>query len=189
MKKKTVVFIKGTRLYLRPLSIEDVPTIQRYANDPEVRHYVSNVYPLSLQEEKKWVEEAMKRDKEDILFVVCLKKSDKLLGLMGLHGINYVDGTASTGTLFGAKEEWNKGYAQEAKMLLLEYAFLTLNLRKVCSAAFLENKGSIQHNKNCGYVVEGILKKHWYRDGTYHNKVLLSVFKKDWMKIKKQNEL
>jgi RimJ/RimL family protein N-acetyltransferase len=86
--------------------------------------------------------------------------------------------------MLGAKEEWNKGYAQEAKMLLLEYAFQTLNLRKVCSAAFAENKGSIKHNLNCGYQIEGKRKKQFYRDGKYHDETILSVFKEDWLKLK-----
>ncbi len=185
MKKKLVVFLQGKRVYLRPLDLGDVEDIQRYANDPEVRRYLSNVYPLSLYEEQEWVKKSSTRDIHDIVLAVVLKKGHKLLGCMGLHSIDYVSGTAKTGSMLGAKEEWNKGYAREAKMLLLEYAFLTLNLRKVCSRAFVDNKGSIQHNLNCGYKVEGILKKHVYRAGKYHDNVLLAVFKQDWLKVKR----
>lgn len=186
MKKKRTVFLQSTRLYLRPLCLRDVSTLQAYANDPEVRHYVANVYPISLQDEEAWIKKVMERNPNDIILAVVLKKNDKMLGCMGLHHIDYVNRIATTGTLFGAKEEWNKGYAQESKMLLLEYAFLTLNLRKVCSTATAPNIGSIKHNKKCGYIVEGVQKDQWYRDGKYHDNVLLAVFKEDWLKIYKK---
>lgn len=185
MRTKPIVFLEGKRLYLRPLCIADVPVIQRYVNDPDVRRYLANVFPVSEQDEEQWVKKVMQRDETNIVLAVVLKKRHKLLGCMGFHRINYVDGTAYTGAMLGAKEEWNKGYGQEAKMLLLEYAFLTLNLRKICSTATAPNKGSILHNTKCGYKIEGYLKKQTYCDGKYYDHVLLAVFKQDWLKVKK----
>lgn len=104
---------------------------------------------------------------------------------MGLHKIDYVNGIAETGAMLGAKDQWNQGYGAEAKMLILEYAFLTLNLRKILSTTIAKNKGSIKHNQNCGYKIDGVRKKHFYRNGKYHDEVLLSVFKKDWLKLRK----
>jgi RimJ/RimL family protein N-acetyltransferase len=188
MKKKHVIFLEGKRLYLRPLELSDASIVQKYSNDPEVRHYLSNVFPLSRESEEEYIKKVSAMDRGDIVLAVVLKKNHKLLGCMGLHKINYVSGLASTGSMLGAKEEWNKGYAREAKMLLLEYAFLTLNLRKVCSAAFAKNKGSIKHNQNCGYQIEAVLKKHHYRDGKYQDFVMLAVFRKDWIKLRNKTE-
>ncbi len=186
-KEKTVIFLEGKRLYLRPVDLSDLEEFQRFANDPDVRQYLLNVLPISKMHEENWIKKTMERNPNDVTFAVVLKKDNKLLGCMSLGDIDYINGFATTGSMLGAKEEWNKGYAQEAKMLILEYAFLTLNLRKVCSAAFYENKGSIKHNLKCGYKIEGTLKRHCYRDGKYHDQVLLSVFKRDWLRLKKQN--
>ncbi|MBP6857671.1 MAG: GNAT family N-acetyltransferase [Candidatus Pacebacteria bacterium] len=186
MKKKTpVIFLQGKRLYLRPLDLSDLSLVQRFVNDPDVRKYLSSTYPLSKGDEEEWIKRVSSRNPNNIVLAVVLKKDNKFLGTMGLHRIDYVSGIACTGSMLGAKEEWNKGYAREAKMLLLEYAFMTLNLRKICSDAFAKNKGSIKHNQNCGYKVEGVLKRHHYRDGKYHDQVLLSVFKRDWLKLRK----
>lgn len=184
MKKKPVIFLEGKHLYLRPVSLEDLEPITQFRNDPEVWHYLARVHPCSIQLEKEWIEKVMKEDSGSMMFAVVLKQKNKFLGTMGLGKINYIDGTAETGSMLGAKEEWNKGYAKEAKMLLLQYAFQTLNLRKVCSLAFAENKGSIKHNLNCGYQIEGVRKRHYYRDGKYHDQVQLAVFKTDWLKLK-----
>ncbi|MEK7228136.1 MAG: GNAT family protein [Patescibacteria group bacterium] len=184
MKKKPIIFLEGKRLCLRPVDLSDLDVLQSYANDPEVRRYLTNVMPVSKLDEETWIKKVMTRG-SDVIVAVVLKKGDKLLGTMALMKINHIDGTAETGSMLGAKEEWNKGYAREAKMLLLDYAFQTLNLRKVCSLAFVANKGSIKHNLNCGYKIEGIRKKHYYRDGKYYDQVLLAIFKQDWLKLRR----
>lgn len=182
MKTKNTVFLEGKNVYLRPLELSDLAILQKYVNDPEVRRYLSSIYPQTLQDEEAWLRKIMTSNPNSIEFGVVLKKGNKLLGCMGLRILSHVDGTADTGTMLGAKDEWNKGYASEAKMLLLEYAFLTLNVRKVCSRAYAPNLGSIRHNQKSGYVIEGRLKDHIYREGKYHDLVMLAVFKDVWIK-------
>lgn len=189
MKKKVtpVVFLEGKRLYLRPIEQSDVCAMQRYVNDPEIRCYLSNSYPISLFAEQAYAEKKMKHDPTDITLAICLKKGNRFIGLMGLHRIDYINRIATTGSVIGEKDEWNKGYGQEAKALLLEYAFDTLNLRKISSAAIEGNKRSIQHNIKCGYQIEGVLKKEFFKNGRYYDKVMLGIFKESWKKHKKQN--
>lgn len=107
MQTKPIVFLEGKRIYLRPLDLSDVKLIQKYANDPDVRHYLSNLFPASQQDEESWIKKIMERNPNEVVLAVVLKKQNKLLGCMGLHKINYVDGTASTGSMLGAKDEWN----------------------------------------------------------------------------------
>lgn len=183
---KQTAFLVGKRLYLRPVELKDAKLFYQYVNDPEVRHYLATIYPITQIAEESWIKKTSEVNEGNIVLAVVLKKNNKVLGTMGLHKINHVNGTASTGTLLGAKEEWNKGYAKEAKMLLLDYAFNTLNLRKICSDAYAPNKASIAHNMRCGYKIEGYLKKHIYRDGKYNDMVLLAVFKEDWLKLQKK---
>ena len=191
MKKKTkpIVFLEGKRLYLRPIESSDIPALCRYINDPEVRCYLSNNYPISLLAEQKYTEKKMEMSDSEVILAICLKKGDRFIGVMGLHKIDYINRTATTGAMIGEKSEWNKGYGQEAKNLLLTYAFNTLNLRKISSAAIAANKRSIQHNIKCGYKLEGVMKKEFFKSGRYYDKVILSVFKSDWAKFKKQNGL
>ncbi len=76
-----------------------------------------------------------------------------------------------------------QGYGTEAKMLLLDYAFNTLNLRKVCSTVLAFNGRSQRYNEKCGYVVEGVQKAQVFRDGSYHDLILMAVFRDDWLPV------
>ncbi len=181
--KKIVKFLESKRLYLRPVEMKDISTLQRFINDRDVRRYLYAIYPISLKEEEEVVQGWMRESSENVILAVVKKQGNVLLGTLALHKINHPNGTAFTGFALGEKKEWNKGYGTEAKMLLLEYAFHTLNLRKICSEAVAPNKGSIKHNEKCGYKLEGVRKAHIYRDGKYHDLVQTAVFREDWEKI------
>lgn len=187
-KPSKLVFRMGKRIYLRPLSREDAHILTTWINDPEVHQFLTTLKPVTLEDEYDWFEETRK-NKTLAVFVIVLKETDEPIGVMGLHEINNLHGTATTGSFIGRKDCWNKGYGTEAKMLVLEYAFNTRNLRKICSSVFDFNGRSKRALEKCGYRVEGVLKKHRYRNGRYCDEIRLAVFKKDfmplWRKFKK----
>ncbi len=75
---------------------------------------------------------------------------------MGIHRINWKDRTATTGAVIGEKAYWDKGYGSEAKMLVLDYAFNMLNLRKICSQVLAFNKRSHPRPDPDGGVQRGL---------------------------------
>ncbi len=108
------------------------------------------------------------------------KKTKTPIGTIGLHNINWVDRNATTGTVIGEAKHRGKGYSKDAKMVLLEYAFLTLGMHKIISHADARNIASIEYSKSCGYVFESRLKEHLFRNGEWVDMVSLACFYKDW---------
>ena len=182
-KRNDVVFLDGWRLYLRPPCKDDLPYLTRWINDEEVWQFLKLSLPMSESAETAWLEGLDKRKDTDIILVIVDKKTGKPIGSMGIHRINWKDRRAATGALIGDKRYWGKGYGTEAKMLLLNYAFNTLNLRKVCSAALAFNERSVAYSKKCGYREEGVLKEHLFKKGRYWDEVLLAVFREDWLPL------
>jgi RimJ/RimL family protein N-acetyltransferase len=190
MKKlPSVVFLKGKNVDLRPVMKSDVPHLVRWFNDPEVRYFLEAYLPQMEQDEEKWVE-GLSKDKKENIVLVILTKASKPIGVMGIHNIRWRDRVATTGASIGEKEYWGKGLGSEAKMLLLDYAFNTLNLRKICSNAIAYNERSIRYSLKCGYQEEGRLKAHIFRAGEYHDLVQLAIFRDGfgsvWEKYKKR---
>lgn len=179
------IFLKGKKVYLRPLNKKtDLELCQRWINDPEVRLYLNNIYPVMIMQEEKWFDNLGKN--KDIVLAVVATVGDRFIGVMGLHNIDWVSQTATTGAFIGEKEFQNKGYGTEAKMLLLDYAFNTLNLRKVCSEVISFNKRSLAYSKKCGYKVECIRPRQYFREGKYWDQIFLAVYKKDWLRLNKK---
>lgn len=180
--KEKVVFLRGKKVILRPRHLDDVQRITRWINDPEIRLNIISQTPLMEHEERAWIE---KTGPNDIVFSIHTHEG-RHIGVMGIHHINWIDRTATTGAIIGEKDCRGKGYGTDAKTALLEYAFETLGLRKICSDAIAYNKASIRFNEKCGYRLEGVRKKQIFRKGKYWDQVLTAVFAEDWLAMKEK---
>lgn len=179
-----VVFLQGTKLYLRPPEKQDIPYIVRWLNDPEVGEYIlGRMYPITEQEREAWLERLATK-KTDICLVIVERKSNRPIGFTGIYEINWRDRRAETGTVIGERSFWDKNFGTEAKMLALKYAFSTLNLRKLTSKVIAGNTRVIRVNRKCGYYIEGTLRKHIFKDGEYVDVLEMAVFRGKWLRSK-----
>jgi RimJ/RimL family protein N-acetyltransferase len=179
-----IIFLKGERINLRLINENDIEQFATWINDHDVSQFLSNTLPIDMKKEKDWID-GLYDSNTKIPFAIETKDSE-LIGNMSLDSIDYINRTAVTGAMIGNKKFWGKGYGSEAKMLLLDYAFNTLNLRKIISEVIGFNDRSVKYSLKCGYVIEGRQKKHYYKNGEYHDKVLLAVFKDDWIPFFKE---
>jgi len=184
-KNDKIIFLKGRKVILRPLNKEtDLEHITRWINDQEVTQYLFAYLPATKQSEAEWLG-SLDKDKDQIVLAIETLNG-KFIGSMGLHRINWKDRIATTGAMIGEKTYWGKGYGTDAKMLLLEYAFNTLNLRKICSTVIAFNQRSLRYSLHCGYKIEGKLRKQIFKNGRYWDEFVLGLFKKDWLPIWKR---
>jgi len=170
--------MKGEKVILRPLDDRDLLYWQKWINDQEIARNTLQFRPMTEHDEREWYEK-YRKDPNAFMFSV-VTHDGKLIGNIGLFGVNWRDRVANTGTLIGEKEYQGKGYGSDAKMLLLHYAFHTLNLRKICSSALAFNEASLRYNIKCGYHEEGRRKDQYFRDGRYWDEILIAVFREDW---------
>ncbi len=185
--KPELTFRVGKRVRIRLLCEDDAQILTQWMNDPEVTQYILQYLPKSIKAEKEWLEK-IEPNSHDFVFGIETE-DETMIGVMGLHKVNYIHGTATTGAFIGNKDYWSKGYGSEAKMLLLQYAFDTLGLRKICASVIDFNKRSLRYQEKCGYKVEGRLKNQLFKDGQYWDEVLLAVYKEDWLPVWEQYQI
>lgn len=174
-----VVFLRGKKTTLRPLQESDIPLLKKWVNDPEVRQFLKRIVPATDKHEHEWLERLHKSTDKEV--VLMIEVNGRPIGTMGIHGINWKDRTAGTGAMIGEKEFWGKGYGTDAKMALLNYAFNTLNLRKITSRVVAPNKRSLAYSLHCGYRIEGRLVKQIFAFGGYQDIIFLGLFKNQWL--------
>lgn len=167
-------FLKGELVTLRTLGEADVERVYRWINDPTVNRSLSRGdLPMGWKDELEWIDRTGKR-REDSLTLGIEVPGDGLVGVTGLD-IQWPNRTGDTGTMIGEPEAWGKGYGTEAKMLLLGHAFRRLNLYKVYSEVYAFNERSLRCQKRCGYIEEARLRECIFRDGSYHDLVILTA--------------
>ena len=181
-------FIEGERIDLVAGNSKWVPLVCKWQNDPKVRRYARNTWPITIEEVKKWFEPSPDRHmKEFVVFTIYHKRDKRPIGSVGFGRINWVSKNANIFATIGEPEYWGKGIAIEANKLLIKYGFAELNFHKIYAGVFTPNKRSLRAAEKLGFEKEAILKEEMYVDGVYHDVHKFALFKRDWIKSN-QNE-
>lgn len=172
--------LSNKKVYLRALEPNDYKRSVVWRNDDEIwgmlggrKYFVSETY------EQKWVNDAI-FNRRDLRLAVCVSDSDLYIGNVYLTDIDYINRTAESHVLIGDKEYWGKGYAKEAYLLLLDYAFNELNLNRIQALVLESNISSLRMHVKCGYKKEGLLRNSVYKNGKYCNQIILSLLKSEF---------
>lgn len=170
----------GTRVFLSPVEKGDLPCYQKAMNDEIIANLLQGHDPTTLEDEQAWYERVSKKQERDRVCTIVLKGTQEPIGVIGLHNINWVDRTASTGAFIGREDLLGKGLGTEAKMLMLKYAFLERNLRMIISRVYAFNGRSIRYSEKCGYKQIAVYPDFVFREGKYHDLVHLMVTREMW---------
>ncbi len=172
-------FLVGQKVYLRPLERADAPALVPWFNDPEVLRTVARHRPINLQEEEAWLERTQGSE-HDLGLGIVPRATDQLVGVTGLHQMDFKNRHAAFGIIIGDKENWGKGYGTEATGLLIQYAFDTLNLNRVWLHVYEFNERGIRAYEKVGFRREGLLRQDCYREGRYWNTIVMGILREEW---------
>lgn len=170
--------IKGKKVNLRPFQMKDAKKTLAWRNDSSIRFLaMMHPYPVTKEMEHDWLQGIL-RDTSNkcVTFAIETAANHKLIGNFQLRDIQWIHRRAWLGIVIGDSIERGKGYGKEAMILGLEYAFRTLNLNKISLEVINYNKGAIRIYERMGFRKEGILKKHYFSDNSYHDVWIYSLF-------------
>ncbi|NCN52144.1 GNAT family N-acetyltransferase [archaeon] len=180
--------LETKRLILRKPKISDWKDIVEGIGDLEVSKNLSNVpYPYKKEDALWWIKKTIKKwnkkVQEDYSFMIELKSEKKAIGSLGIHNLDNFNKICTTGSWLNQKYH-RKGYITEAKIVVNEFAFNKLKMRKMETGAFVDNKASNATQKSIGYEYEGLRKKHYLSKSTgkIHDENLYGLMKEDWKK-------
>jgi RimJ/RimL family protein N-acetyltransferase len=173
------VFLAGKGIYLRPVERADSTLFVRWVNDAEITRTLLLHRPMTHEAEEEFLMTVAKSDKDVVLGIVA-RESDQLVGITGLHQIEFKDRHACFGILIGEKSQWGKGYCTEATILMVGYAFDTLNLHRVSLHVVEHNVAAIRSYLKVGFQQEGVLRDALFREGRYHNLIAMAILLDDW---------
>lgn len=172
--------MESNRIYLRALELDDYKTSIQWRKDDEIWDMVGGAkYFVSSEYEKKWVADTI-FSKDKIVLAICLKEDDKYIGNVILESIDWINRSASSAILIGEKKYWGQGYASEAYMQMLNFAFMDRGLNRIFAYVLKSNIGSLKMHEKCGYKQEGVLRDSVYKKGEFHDQILLAVIKADF---------
>jgi RimJ/RimL family protein N-acetyltransferase len=121
-------------------------------------------------------------------YFVRFKATGMLIGAIKLGPINKVHKISDLVALIGETGDFGKGIGTEAITLGSGLAFKVYDLRKLFGGMYANNIASIKAYTRAGWVVEGVLKGHYYEDGKNQDRILVGCFNPKYFTEKEINE-
>jgi len=172
--------LKGELINLREVEKRDLDEIMKWVNKKEINKYLSYfLYPVSREEEEKFLEKAMSQNDAEKNLVIETKGGE-YLGQINLHNIDWKNRNAELGIVIGKEDYWSKGYGTDAIKTLLDYAFHQLNIYKIYLRVFEYNQRGIRCYQKCGFKEEGRLRKGHFYEGTFYDVIVMGLLKDEF---------
>lgn len=140
---------------------------------------------MSLQGEKEYLE---RNEDKDVAFAIVENNTNKLIGSIGLHKLDYINRTATLGIFIGDKDYRSKGYGAEAIRLISDFGFNYLNLNNIKLDLMEFNERALKCYKKCGFKEYGRRRKCKFINGKYYDSISMDIlaeeFKESYIKNK-----
>jgi RimJ/RimL family protein N-acetyltransferase len=179
-------FLSGQLINLRVFTKSDIAVWSTWFNDSGVTERMNKgAFPNteSLQEE---IFNALSRSKADVQLAIVLKENDALIGIVGIHKIDWIHRRGDISIVIGESEHRGKGIATEAVSLIVEHGFTKLNLHKLTAGVWSSNLSSRRCFEKNRFVLEGKLKEQfWYKD-SYVDEYRLGLLRRVWKKSRER---
>lgn len=173
--------IRGRQVGLRPVEESDYPFIHRWMNHPDVWRGMDYELPYSLEDVKQDVESARREGQPFTILV-----GERPVGRIGLNQFRRRDRTCAFYMYIGEPEFWGRGYARDAVMTLLAYAFERVDLRRVELWALADNDRAIRMYRRCGFQEEATLPERSWKEGHWVGHTWMSITREGFTEAREQ---
>lgn len=120
-------------------------------------------------------------DKRGIRWGIKLKENQRIIGTVGLNGLQLKNKRAEIGYELHP-DYWRRGYAFEAIKEVLQFSFDRLDLFRIGAVVYPENEASVNLLYKIGFTNEGLLRGYIKQNDRHNDTYVLSILKPEWTK-------
>jgi len=174
-------FLMGQRIYLRPLSLEDLNgNYISWLNDVEIcANNSHHIFPYTEEMARDYIKNAYaSRDK--LVLAIVLKETNLHVGNISLLRIDFMSQNAEFAVLFGAKDLWGQGISREAAVLIIRHGFDALNLHRIHCGTFSGNTPMLRLANYLGMKKEGVRRDAFFKNGKFVDIIEFGVLKDEF---------
>ena len=161
---------------IRPLEREDLKFVHGLDNNATIMRYWFEE-PYEAFVELLDLYDKHIHDQSERRFIV--DRMGERVGLVELVEIDLIHRRAEFQIII-APEWQHRGYAARAARLVMAYAFDVLNLYKLYLVVDTENVHAIRLYTQLGFREEGLLRREFFVNGTYHDASRMCIFQDEY---------
>lgn len=174
--------LTGKYVKLEPLSVTHRNTLKILSQDERISTY-SPALKLNFN---TWFDKALQSPPiaRQLTFIVRTVNDNKIVGTTRFYDIYPEHKRLTIGYTWYIPEVWGSFVNAECKLLLLRYAFETLEVNRIEFFIDSRNKRSLAAVKKLGAIEEGLLRQHIVlEDGFMRDTVVYSILKQEWSNV------
>jgi ribosomal-protein-alanine N-acetyltransferase len=169
------------RLVLREIRESDFADLHEIYSDPETQRFER--IPLSEEESrsklKDFITPQTEKPRTRFFFAVTVRPEDKLIGFIKL-ALNIEEAREYEIGWMVKRAYWGKGYAPEAALEVLSFAFTQLNTHRVVAFCNAKNVPSYRVMEKLGMQREGYLRETRQLNNTWHDELVYAILEREF---------
>lgn len=167
---------------LRNLEKLDKEYFFLWLRDNEVIKYSLSVFQKmkSNSEISHWFDKLL-LDNSSYNKAIVDDENKKLIGYAGISQLNEINISGEYFIFIGDKSYHRKGIGSFVTKEIVKNGFKELGLNRIMLTVSAKNIGAIKAYTNANFKVEGIMRQAFYRDGEFHNKIIMSILRDEWI--------
>lgn len=167
-------------VYLRALELADLDTIYAWHNDPRLYETLVGTHRyVSRATVEEWLLKRQAVSNQEINLAICVTSTSLHVGNLYIREIDWVSRHGELHIFIGDRNQRARGYGGAALALAIKYAFEGLGLRRLYLFVLEDNEPAINLYRKSGFVVEGLLRKHAFKEGRARNVVVMGLCAED----------
>jgi ribosomal-protein-alanine N-acetyltransferase len=172
---------EGRRVRIRPLREEDLPALARWKLDAgALSGFDTPAIRPEVRARRHLAEDGMISDECTILAVETVTDG-RLVGRVGFFRDSPLHLTMRrTMSLIADPADRGHGYATEARILLVNYLFLSTALERVYSETEERNAPARRSLEKSGMRLEGVLRHLYFDQGRWQDMAVYSILRGEW---------
>ena len=171
--------ITGPRVTLRPLRAEDEGALYAIAADFDTWEERNDAVPNALTRELFGERFAKRLTADGDELSLGIEANGHLVGRVDLFGIDPFVRQAEVGIALAADAR-GKGYGSEALRLLVEFAFVRRNMRRIVLMTLATNSAALRSYAKVGFVEEGRRREAAWVRGEYVDMVDMGLLRSEF---------
>ena len=153
----------------------DLPRLTDWRNDIALQVSLMAVpRPNSPERVRAWLARRLE-DEHGVFFIVADRQTNLAVGFVQALNLDFVHGRGELGICLCPQAQ-GKGFAAEALWLLERYLVDRFRLRKLTLSVLANNERARRFYLREQFTESGLLHKHFYAEGAYHDVVVMEKF-------------
>lgn len=168
---------ESERLELVPFSEKmlDEKVMSWFSNPELMKYYTNSKIEITREQLLNSIMDG-EQNGTAFTYFILFKENKQAIGTVKLGPINKAHNISDLVTLIGESGDFGKGIGTEAIKLGIKLAFENFNIRKLFGGMYASNIASIKAYTRAGWIVEGVLKGHYWNHGKNEDRILVGCF-------------